>query len=235
MATTVQCETFISKIAPLIQEEGKKRGYSIVSVAIAQACIESAWGLSGLAKYHNYFGMKCGSSWKGKSVNMKTKEEYTVGTLTTIRDNFRAYDSMAAGVAGYYDFINTKRYLNLRTSSTATQYAQNLKNDGYATSSTYVNTLISTVKKWGLTKYDAESACPFPEPKGALKKPMTGSGVQWLQWYLNHCGIGYNLCTDGIYGDITKGAVLDFQKRMKLKSIDGICGQETRKALKSLV
>lgn len=153
--TSAQAKAFINEIAPLIQAEAKKRGYKICSTVIAQAIIESASGTSSLGyKYHNYFGLKCGSAWKGASVNMKTKEEYTVGTLTSIRDNFRAYTNMVAGVAGYYDFISTKRYANLKTAETYTQYAERLKADGYATSSTYVNTLVSTVRKYDLAKYD---------------------------------------------------------------------------------
>lgn len=77
---------FINTIAPLIVKEAKSRGYKVASAIIAQACLESNYGKSTLsAKYHNYFGMKCGSYWTGKSVNMTTKEEYKVGTLTTIR------------------------------------------------------------------------------------------------------------------------------------------------------
>ena len=149
-------EEFINMIAPLIISEGKKRGYSVFSTVIAQAIIESNSGKSILGyKYHNYFGMKCGSRWKGKSVNLKTKEEYTVGTLTTIKDNFRVYDSIEEGVKGYYDFISTKRYANLKESKTYVEYAENLKADGYATSSKYVNTLCTTVDAYNLTKYDS--------------------------------------------------------------------------------
>lgn len=153
---TSKVEEFINMIAPLIISEGKKRGYSVFSTVIAQAIIESNSGKSILGyKYHNYFGMKCGSRWKGKSVNLKTKEEYTVGTLTTIKDNFRVYDSMEEGVKGYYDFISTKRYANLKESTTYVEYAENLKADGYATSSKYVNTLCTTVDAHNLTKYDS--------------------------------------------------------------------------------
>ena len=151
----IQKSKFVETIAPLIVEEGKKRGYKVFSTAIAQAVIESNYGQSKLsAGYNNFFGLKCGSKWKGKSVNMKTKEEYSVGTLTTIKDNFRAYDSVEEGVKGYYDFISTKRYANLKEALTPLQYAQFLKADGYATSSSYVNTLFSTVQKLGLARYD---------------------------------------------------------------------------------
>lgn len=154
MATKAQQQTFINLIAPLIQAECKKRGWGVPSAIIAQACIESAWGLSGLAKYHNYFGLKCGSSWKGASVNMKTKEEYTVGVLTTISDNFRAYSDMAAGVAGYFDFVSANRYSAARTARDPRTYLTAIKNAGYATSSTYVNTNMSTINAHQLTKYD---------------------------------------------------------------------------------
>ncbi len=152
--SSAQAKAFINMIAPLMVAEGHNRGYNIISTAIAQAIIEGAAGTSGLAKYHNHWGLKCGSSWKGKSVNMKTKEEYTVGTLTTIKDNFRAYDTDAEGVAGYYDFISIKRYANLKNAKNYVEYANMLKADGYATSSTYVNTLCSTVVKYDLQKYD---------------------------------------------------------------------------------
>jgi len=160
MATAAQVQNFINQIAPIIQKVSRERGYSICSTVIAQAGIESAWNTSTLGyKYGNYFGLKCGSAWKGDSVNLKTKEEYTVGTLTTIKDNFRVYQTngvadMVKGVNGYYDFISTKRYANLKTATDYKQYAQFLKADGYATSSTYVNTLCNTVQKYNLTAYD---------------------------------------------------------------------------------
>ena len=154
MPSNQECKKFIQDISPIIQRVAKERGYLVCSPVIAQACIESAYGMSGLAKYHNYFGMKCGSAWKGKSVNMKTKEEYTVGTLTTIRDNFRVYDSMEDGVKGYYDFISTRRYANLKSAATPQLYLERIKADGYATSSSYVNTNMNCIRKWDLTKWD---------------------------------------------------------------------------------
>lgn len=125
MATQAQVKQFIEQIAPIIQKYAKQYGYKVASAVVAQACIESAYGTSSLgAKYHNYFGMKCGSSWKGASVNLSTKEEYTAGTLTSIKANFRVYESMEAGVKGYFDFISTSRYANLKTATTAQQHLE---------------------------------------------------------------------------------------------------------------
>lgn len=157
---------FIAAIAPIVQKYAKEYGYWVASPIIAQACIESGYGRSTLsARYHNYFGLKCGSGWTGKSVNMKTNEEYKPGTLTSIRDNFRVYDSMDAGVKGYFDFIQYPRYANLKQATTCKQYLEYIKADGYATSSTYVNTCMRVVNQYNLTQYDGgEISAPVISP-----------------------------------------------------------------------
>ena len=234
--TKAQAEAFIAKIAPLIRAEAERRGYHTCAAVIAQAVIESAAGTSGLAKHHNYFGMKTSSSWKGASVNMKTKEEYTPGTLTTIRDYFRAYASMEEGVKGYYDFISTTRYKNLKTATDYKTYAQMLKADGYATSSTYVKTLCDTVTKYGLTTWDKS----YNPPKQAsqsltgvyptLRKGSKGGYVKEMQTILNY-NYGFHLTVDGIYGPLSEIAVISFQKMRGLVA-DGICGPKTWAELK---
>lgn len=168
MATQAQIEQFISQISPIVQKYAKQYGYKVASAVIAQACCESAFGTSSLgSKYHNYFGMKCGSSWKGASVNLSTKEEYTIGTLTNIKANFRVYDSMDAGIKDYFDFIATTRYANLKTATTAQQYLEMIKADGYATSSTYVNTNMTIVNKYDLAIYDNFSSTVQAAEKGS--------------------------------------------------------------------
>ncbi len=155
MASSAQAKQFIETIGPIIQEEAKARGYKVCSAIIAQACIESGYNTSLLSmKYHNYFGMKCGSAWKGPSVNMATKEEYN-SQLVSIRDNFRCFPDMIAGVKGYFDFISTNRYANLKGASTAQEYLELIKKDGYATSSSYVNTCMNVVTRYGLESFDS--------------------------------------------------------------------------------
>lgn len=108
-------QEFIEQVALYVKKYAKSYEIMVHSPIIAQAILESGWGESGLAaKYHNYFGLKCGSRWTGKSVNLKTKEEYTPGTLTTISDNFRVFDSMEDGIKGYFEFIQLSRYQNLK-------------------------------------------------------------------------------------------------------------------------
>ena len=148
-------ETFIQKVAEKVNKYAPLYGICVHSPIIAQAIIESGWGKSGLAsKYHNYFGLKCGSSWKGGSVNMATKEEYKVGTVTNIRDNFRVFDDFDDGIRGYFEFINTSRYANLKGVTNPREYCEKLKSDGYATSSAYVDTLMVVIQKNNLTRFD---------------------------------------------------------------------------------
>lgn len=230
--SSAQAKQFINYIAPMIRAEAKRNGYKICSTIIAQAIIEGAAGTSSLAqKYHNHFGMKCGKSWKGKSVNLKTKEEYTVGTLTTIKDNFRVYDSDEQGVAGYFDFISASRYANLKESLTYKQYAEFLKADGYATSSSYVQTLCNTVTKYDLTKWDnLEDVPQYIQKRRVLKFVlpfMVGSDVVLCQTILRNNGydIG-SYGVDGKYGKQTEAAVKKFQNEHGLV-VDGKVGVKT--------
>ena len=148
-------EVFIQKVAEKVRKYAPLYGISVHSPIIAQAIIESGWGKSGLSsKYHNYFGLKCGSSWKGKSVNMTTKEEYKVGTMTNIRDNFRVFEDFDDGIRGYFEFINTSRYANLKGVKNPEEYVRRLKADGYATSSKYVDNIMRVIRDNKLTRFD---------------------------------------------------------------------------------
>ena len=146
---------FVLDIAKYVRKYAPQYGIKVYSPIIAQAIHESGWGESSLAwKYHNYFGLKCGTAWKGKSVNLSTKEEYSAGTLTTIRDNFRVYDNLEQGVKGYFEFIQLPRYSNLKGVTSPRQYLQNIKNDGYATGSLYVDHTMDVLNTYNLTQFD---------------------------------------------------------------------------------
>lgn len=162
-------ETFIQKVAEKVKKYAPLYGICVHSPIIAQAIIESGWGKSGLAsKYHNYFGLKCGSSWKGKSVNMTTKEEYKVGTMTNIRDNFRVFDDFDDGIRGYFEFINYSRYANLKGVTSPEEYCRRIKADGYATSSKYVDNIMRVIRDNKLTRFDGNG------DGGMKKEELTG-------------------------------------------------------------
>lgn len=92
------CEEFIKRVADVVLKVMDDYDIKVASPIIAQACLESGYGGSSLSReYNNHFGLKCGSGWTGRSVNMATQEEYDEGVLTNIVDNFRVYDNFEWG------------------------------------------------------------------------------------------------------------------------------------------
>lgn len=167
---------FIEVIAKYVIKYANDYGIKVHSPIIAQAILESGWGGSTLAsKYNNFFGLKCGDSWKGKSVNMATKEEYTVGTLTDIRANFRVYDSIEDGVKGYFEFINYSRYSNLKGVTNPEEYCRLIKADGYATSSTYVTNLMRVIRDNNLTRFDGTQENVEKEKEDMVSGDIVGT------------------------------------------------------------
>lgn len=155
---------FTIDIANYVRKYAPQYGIEVYSPIIAQAIHESGWGESKLsAKYHNYFGLKCGTKWTGKSVNMSTQEEYSAGTLTTISANFRAYDSMEEGVKGYFEFIQLARYANLKGITSPRKYLETIITDSYATGKQYVDHVMNLINLYNLTQFDV-IAVPIPKP-----------------------------------------------------------------------
>lgn len=173
-------QKFVDDIAKCVKKYAGSYGISVHSPIIAQAILESGWGKSKLAAdYHNYFGMKCGTKWTGPSVNMTTQEEYTAGTLATIKDNFRVYDNMENGVKGYFEFIQLSRYENLKGIVNPQKYIETIKNDGYATSSTYVDSLMQIIKLYNLTSYDSAESVEGEDIMGS-RQAMVAKMKSWI-------------------------------------------------------
>ncbi|MBE5825256.1 MAG: hypothetical protein E7307_01330 [Butyrivibrio sp.] len=125
------------------------------SLTIAQAIIESNWGKSGLSRdCHNYFGMKwskdCGCDFK----EYKTKEQKRDGSYITIAARFRKYPSVAEGIKGYYQFLQYKRYQNLRGVTDFGKACDLIRQDGWATALKYSENLKDKIRRYNLTEYD---------------------------------------------------------------------------------
>ena len=71
--------------------------------------------------------------------------------------------------------------------------------------------------------------CPYAEPETLIRYGSRGVGVRWVQWNLNHVA-GEKLVVDGIFGVLTRAAVLRFQRKRRLAT-DGIVGPITRAAI----
>lgn len=147
-------KVFVDQVYSCIKKYAPSYGIKTYSPIIAQAILESDWGRSQLsARYHNYFGLTCGTTWTGRRVSMKTKEEVK-GKMVSTSADWRVFNSMDAGVKGYFEFINARRYQNLKGVKDPQTYLTNIKKDGYATSSVYVTSNMNIIKKYGLTRYD---------------------------------------------------------------------------------
>lgn len=148
---------FIPTVGTIVMTENAKRGYPLFSsVVIAQAICESGWGQSKLMmKANAIFGIKAGTNWKGKVYNAKTQECYDGKTYTNITACFRAYDSLAESVSDYFDLITKlERYRKACVAETPLECITAIKNGGYATSPTYIETIMAIIKDNNLTKYD---------------------------------------------------------------------------------
>lgn len=98
---TQEQKAFIERVGALAAADMQKSGV-LASLTIAQAILESGWGKSGLTvKANALFGIKAGTSWKGRVYSTKTQECYNGVTFTTVTALFRAYDSWEESVADH--------------------------------------------------------------------------------------------------------------------------------------
>lgn len=132
------------------------------SVMIAQAALESGYGKSKLsqAPYYNFYGVKAGKGYKGKTVSLETAEYDSNDSKYYIVDAFRAYNKPEESMKDYVKIFtaspwykeyykgvfktNAKTYLDATASLTGT----------YATDIVYEQKLNEIIKQYDLTKYD---------------------------------------------------------------------------------
>ena len=156
MANSAEKKAFIEKMWNAIKGLDLKGLFP--SVLIAQAALESNWGQSDLAKkYNNYFGIKK-HNWQGKTAKFWTTEVKN-GQKIRIQSEFRAYDTLAEGIADRNKFLreNQRYALNgVFVANTPQEQVQALKNAGYATATNYVSAIMNTINANDLTKFDGQ-------------------------------------------------------------------------------
>lgn len=191
------------------------------SFTIAQACLESRWGTSGLAKdCYNYFGMKwsstCGTAYKEYSTCEQTAE----GVPYTIKAKFRRYTGLNEGIKGYYEFLRYPRYSNLKGITNFKEACDLIRKDGWATDTAYTAKLTSLIKTYELWKYDLQAVYP-KEPEEVITPASEFLAIVWLQNRLNSCLKSRTdfteLAVDGIYGAKTRAALLLYWKTLGWK------------------
>ncbi len=139
---------YISKYQLLAINEMHRSGIP-ASITMAQACLESGNGNSELSrKSNNHFGIKCKSSWKGKSVRYDDDEK---------NECFRKYTSVKDSYIDHTDFLmNNPRYFFLfeLEPNDYVGWAHGLKKAGYATARDYGHRLIKIIEENQLYNLD---------------------------------------------------------------------------------
>ena len=174
-----QALEFIDMLAPIAQKAFNNIGKILPSICIAMAIVESNCGQSNIMKKNNaLLGQKVGTGktakkyWSGKFFISRTKEEYTVGTHTIIKSAFRAYDSVEQCVFNYYELLNTSLYKKVVSNVDYKTQMQQIKDCGYMTSSTEVNSVISIIEKYNLTIYDTKN-----DSENSIEKEINSATV----------------------------------------------------------
>ena len=174
-----QALEFIDMLAPIAQKAFNNIGKILPSICIAMAIVESNCGQSNIMKKNNaLLGQKVGTGktakkyWSGKFFVSRTKEEYTVGTHTIIKSAFRAYDSVEQCVFNYYELLNTSLYKKVISNVDYKTQIQQIKDCGYMTSSTEVNSVISIIEKYNLTIYDTKN-----DSENSIEKEINSATV----------------------------------------------------------
>ena len=174
-----QALEFIDMLAPIAQKAFNNIGKILPSICIAMAIVESNCGQSSIMKKNNaLLGQKVGTGktakkyWSGKFFVSRTKEEYTVGTHTIIKSAFRAYDSIEQCIFNYYELLNTSLYKKVVGNVDYKTQIQQIKDCGYMTSSTEVNSVISIIEKYNLTIYDTKN-----DSENSIEKEINSATV----------------------------------------------------------
>ena len=118
------------------------------SITLAQALLESGNGNSYLAREaNNHFGIKCGSTWRGKSVSRPDDHA---------RDCFRVYDNPEESFRDHSEFLLKQRYEKLfrLNKDDYKGWAKGLREAGYATNPRYPQLLIDLIERYQLYQYD---------------------------------------------------------------------------------
>ena len=234
------CETeeeYINAVAPAARSAVKKIGGYLPSVLIAQSCLENGYGIQSywdnpqieqLLKYNNMVGLKSRllndswsdrSVWPGEFFTKETPEVYG-GKNVTITDGFRIYDSVQQSFEDYLLFMKyasnngkggAPKYgeavMSIRDPETLIRTVSRL---GYATGTTYAESVMKIIRKHNLTQYDTaekeKTMKKYPvvdnreESRAQVPKWRDTKDIKWIViHYLGVVGQNFNLWGGG-YG-----------------------------------
>lgn len=149
-------EAYINKVAGVAIATTSGTGL-FASLMIAQACLESANGMSFLARVHNnHFGIKSVPAWKGATVRLPTTEVIKGHSMPS-EAVFRSYDSLEDGFKDRNHFLQVNHEYpdaGVFKATTPEDQAKALVRAGYATDPDYAVKLSQLILQFNLKQYD---------------------------------------------------------------------------------
>lgn len=131
---------YIKRMYAILVPMCAKYGYHNVAAGMIAQSIQEGWN-SGLAtKYFNYWGMKAGSKYQGKTVAMNNKAKNDPAV-------YRVFTSMENGCEGYFIFLSYPRYQALKNCTTDSDYLDKIGPCGWNGNSGYGNRCKSHLKE----------------------------------------------------------------------------------------
>jgi LysM repeat protein len=171
--------TYINKYSGAAVEQMRKHRIP-ASITLAQGLLESGAGRSELTlRSNNHFGIKCGSSWQGKTTR---HDDDAKGEC------FRVYKNAGESYNDHSLFLVRGARYDFLFKLSMTDYkgwARGLKKAGYATDPTYADRLIRIIEDYELYAYDRKGSKRTAE-KGILEHEV----------YLSN-GLPYIIARDG--------------------------------------
>lgn len=144
-------QSYIEQYAAVAMEQQRKYGIP-ASVTLAQGILESANGQSRLAlEGNNHFGIKANRSW------LEAGGEYGLYNDDKPNEKFCHYASVANSYEHHSRILKESSRYAVCFALPSDDYkgwCMGLGKAGYATSSTYGQSLINTIERLGLQKYD---------------------------------------------------------------------------------
>jgi flagellum-specific peptidoglycan hydrolase FlgJ len=158
------------------------------SITIAQAILESGWGISGLAEsYNNFFGIKANREQCADDdyCELTTREDIH-GTLEAQRAKFAQYADPAECFTAHAHLLTSlPRYrpaMAVRHDADKFAWAlgpktpQHPEGCGYSTLPAYHDRLMQLIREYGLQRYDAPAANEVPAGVARVSRPAGPAG-----------------------------------------------------------
>ena len=155
---------FLEEVAGYVRKYAPTYNVLVHSPIIAQAIIESNWGTSNKVinngKWmHNYLGLKWRDDGRcpiaiGWFTETGSEQDANTGQYETSEMKWCKFNSLEDCIHGYFQWTSIARYSKAKGVADPEAYIQAMKDGGYASSISYVNTIMNKIKELNLTRFD---------------------------------------------------------------------------------